>query len=68
MDWVWILGAIFSAWTVLRVIGAERTRRMNELIVQLAIQESQEPQRAPRVSPPAAPVAALPPVRPKAAR
>jgi hypothetical protein len=67
MDWVWILAAIFCAWTVLRVIGAERVRRMNELIVQIAAQQAQEP---PRPSKPAAPGAAHAntPVRPKAAR
>jgi hypothetical protein len=75
MDWVWILGAIFSAWAVLRVIGAERQRRLHELIIQIAIQQAEEPpRRLVRPSPPVAPAAPSAPatsadrVRSKAAR
>ena len=75
MDWVWILGAIFSVWAVLRVIGAERQRRLHELIVRIAIQQAEEPpRRSLRPSPPASPATpptaatSAPAVRSKAAR
>jgi hypothetical protein len=56
MDCVWILGAIFSVWAVLRVIGAERQRRLHELIVQIAVQQAEEPpRRVVRPTPPAPP-------------
>lgn len=75
MDWVWTLGAIFSTWAVLRVIGAERQRRLHELMIQIAIQQAEEPPRrlirpsppAPPATPPA-PAASAAPVRSKAAR
>ena len=75
MDWVWILGAIFSTWAVLRVIGAERQRRLHELMIQIAIQQVDEPPRRPvRPSPPVAPATSTAsevsaaPVRSKATR
>jgi hypothetical protein len=75
MDWVWILGAIFSAWAVLRVIGAERQRRLHELMIQIAIQQAEEPPRRsvrpstpPAPTVPVAPTASASPVRSKAAR
>ena len=74
-DWVWILGAIFSVWAVLRVIGAERQRRLHELMIQIAIQQAEEPpRRSLRPSPPVAPAvptaseASAAPVRSKATR
>jgi hypothetical protein len=75
MDWVWILGAIFSVWAVLRVIGAERQRRLHELIIQIAIQQAEEPPRrlvrpassAPSATPPT-PATSAPAVRSKAVR
>ena len=67
MDWVWILAAIFTAWAVLRVIGAERQRRLQELMIRIAIQQAEAPPRGPKSSSPAAPPAA-PAVRSKAAR
>jgi hypothetical protein len=60
MDWIWILGVTFSVWAVLRVIGAERQRRLHELIVQIAIQQAEEPPR--RVARPTPPVATATPV------
>jgi hypothetical protein len=75
MDWVWILGATFSVWAVLRVIGAERQRRLHELIVQIAIQQAEEPpRRFVRPTPPATPATPspgappAPAVHPKATR
>jgi hypothetical protein len=70
MDWVWILAAIFTVWAVLRVIGAERQRRLHELLVQIAVQQAEEPARKPvRPSLPApTSVAPADAVRSKAAR
>ena len=67
MDWVWILAAIFTTWAVLRVIGAERQRRLQELMIQIAIQQAEAPPRGLKSNPPIAPPAA-PAVRSKAAR
>jgi hypothetical protein len=75
MDWVWILGVIFSVWAVLRVIGAERQRRVHELIIQIAVQQAEEPpRRIARPTPPVAPAtpapspSSAPPVHSKATR
>ena len=76
MDWVWILGAIFCVWAVLRVIGAERQRRLHELMIHIAIQQAEEPPRriirpptpATPAAAPLAPGASADPVRSKAAR
>ena len=67
MDWVWILAAIFTAWAVLRVIGAERQRRLQELIIRTAIQQADAPPRVLKSPVPAAPPTA-PAVRSKAVR
>jgi len=67
MDWVWILAAIFTAWAVLRVIGAERQRRLQELLIQIAIEQAEAPAR-PQKSGLSATPPASPPVRSKAAR
>ena len=67
MDWVWILAAIFTAWAILRVIGAERQRRLQELMIQLAIQQAESSGRSQKSTPPGAPPTS-PPVRSKAAR
>ena len=67
MDWVWIAAAVVSVWALLRVIGAERQRRMNELILQIAIQQAEDPRRpTPSASPTAG--AAAQAVRSKATR
>ena len=50
MDWIWISGAIFSVWAVLRVIGAERQRRIQELTIQIGAQKAEEPRRGARPS------------------
>jgi hypothetical protein len=67
MDWVWILAAIFTAWAVLRVIGAERQRRLQELTIQAAIQQGEAPARGVKSPSPAAHPTA-PAVRSKAVR
>jgi hypothetical protein len=67
MDWVWILAAIFTVWAVLRVIGAERQRRLQELMIQIAIQQAEGPARPQKSTPPLSAPAA-PAVRSKAAR
>jgi len=67
MDWLWILAAIFTGWAVLRVIGAERQRRMQQLMIQLGVQQADSPARGQKSTSPAAPPAA-PAVRSKAAR
>jgi hypothetical protein len=67
MDWVWILAAMFTAWAVLRVIGAERQRRLQELLIQIALEQAEAPSRAQKLGPSAMP-ATPPPVRSKAAR
>ena len=73
MDWLWVCGGIFSVWAVLRVIGAERQRRMHELIVQIAVQQAEEPVRRPTrpgaaIPPPAGTAAPTPAVRSNATR
>jgi hypothetical protein len=67
MDWLWILAAIFTGWAVLRVIGAERQRRMQELMIQFGFQQPDSPARGQKSTSPVAPPAAAP-VRSKAAR
>jgi hypothetical protein len=67
MDWVWISAAIFTVWAVLRVIGAERQHRLQELIIRIAIQDAEAPPR-PQKSGLSTPPTASPAVRSKAAR
>jgi hypothetical protein len=64
MTWIYITGAVISAWAALRVIGAERQRRIREIQYKLAHPPAPEPpQNAGR--PPLAPI---PTVRSKPAR
>ena len=64
MAWIYILGALISAWAALRVIGAERQRRIREIQYKLAHPPAPEtPQNA---GPP--PLAPIPTVRSKPAR
>lgn len=36
MEWLWILCGLICAWATLRIIGGERQRRLNDLLVALA--------------------------------
>jgi hypothetical protein len=63
MDWIWIAAGVFSVWALLRVIGAERQRRLHELMIQIAVQDAEEPRRGAR-----APATPAPAVRSKATR
>ena len=78
MDWIWIVCAIVGAWACLRVIGAERERRIFAIKAEIA---SRPPPPSPLLTPPADPAPAAPPaaknpwaakltppVRPKAVR
>jgi len=57
MDWLWLTCGLICAWATLRVIGAERERRVVQL---LANHDSAQA--------PPAPEPATPPVRSKAGR
>lgn len=70
MEWVWITGAAFSAWALLRVIGAERQRRLHEVV--LRVEAEREFASSPRPPARAKPAISTPkppaPVGSKAAR
>jgi hypothetical protein len=84
MDWIWIACGLIGAWACLRVMGAERERRMLTLKSEIASMAPQpppppaptpEPVAPPNASkngwtpkPAAAAAAAAPPVRAKAVR
>jgi hypothetical protein len=36
MEWLWILCGLMCAWATLRIIGGERQRRLNDLLIALA--------------------------------
>jgi hypothetical protein len=40
MTWIWIVGGIICGWATLRVLGAERERRIYELPHRMALKKA----------------------------
>jgi hypothetical protein len=70
MDYVLIVFAVICAWAVLRVIGAERARRVTDMTVKAFVASNTPPAGAPAPPEKTAPHAKIshPPVRSKAGR
>jgi hypothetical protein len=67
MEYAWIIGAVICAWAMLRVIGAERERRVRDMTYTLAAPPRTEPP-APAPKPASSNSHRPPAVRSKAAR
>ncbi len=67
MDYLVVIFAIVSAWAVLRVIGAERERRVREIAVRIALLPPPPPPPVPEKPPTPLPPL-VPAVRSKAGR